>query len=121
MSSNEELVQVLDANLSKTEYLKFYVQSKLLCLIYLFVDNLSSFIRKFFFLSVPGNIAQDLRTDQACKIGAITENNIPGADRNNKFYCIYLLCIYRKLIKEKLNCLNSHEIRIEKGVEDKKK
>ena len=49
VSSNEELVQVLDANLSKTEYQKFYVQSKLLCLIYLFVDNLSRFVRKFFF------------------------------------------------------------------------
>ena len=30
VSSNEELVQALDANLSKTESLKFYVQSKLL-------------------------------------------------------------------------------------------
>lgn len=68
-----------------------------------------------FFRSVAKNIPWGLSTDQACKVGAMTEGNIPVTDRKKQLL-LYLLPGYSKnLLKEKLNCLNSYELRIGKS------
>ena len=55
-----------------------------------------------------------LSTDHVCEVGAMTEVILLSADRKNKYYCIYCQDMYL-LPKEKLNCLNSHKVRIGKS------
>lgn len=48
-------------------------------------------------ITVPGNIAQSLSTDQTCEVGAVTEGSIPGTDKKP---LIALICkTYQREIK----------------------
>ena len=49
-----------------------------------------------FFRSVQGNTARRLSDDRTCEVGAITEGNIPDADR-----LLYLLPEYVKNLRKK--------------------
>lgn len=46
-----------------------------------------------FFESVPGHVALDVSTDRACKVGAMTEGNILGTEKQ---FLLYLLPGYIK-------------------------
>ena len=57
------------------------------------------------FLYVRGNISRSLTTNRACRVGAMTESNIRGADRKNSCYCIYCVDVLKTYQRETITLL----------------
>lgn len=75
---------------------------------------------QLFFRSEPANIVRGLSINRACKVGMMTEDNIPATNLKNSYYCIYgmdMLKTSKREIKlfEFSRDLNKEDLRIRKN------